>query len=80
MNVAKSTEIDVWGKAKGIDDQDKVKKDERSYWFGQYLILYDKQMKGYREKDVVNNAWIAPAKDLEFFENGKNNFILLFMQ
>ena len=93
MNAAKSTEIDVWGKGKEIDDQDKVKKDERSYlnvhffftfpifesWFGQYLILYDKQMKGYREKDVVNNAWIAPAKDLEFIENGENNFILLFM-
>ena len=22
-----------------------------------YLVLYNKQMKGYRERDVVNNAW-----------------------
>ena len=28
-------------------------------------------MKGYREKDVVSNAWHAGAKDLEFIENLK---------
>ena len=30
----------------------------------QYPVLYDKQMKGYREKDV-NNAWNVVEKDLK---------------
>ena len=45
----------------------------------QYPVLYDKQMKIYREKDVVCNAWNAGAKDLEFIENNKSNFILFSM-
>ena len=28
--------------------------------------LYNKQMKRYRDKNVVSNAWNAGAKDLEF--------------
>ena len=28
---------------------------------------------------MVSNAWNVGAKDLEFTENGKNNFILFFM-
>ena len=35
-------------------------------------------MKGYREIDVVNDAWNAEAKDLEFIENGASNLILFF--
>ena len=44
-----------------------------------YPVLYDKQIKGCREKDIVSNAWNAEAKNLEFTENGKNKFILFFM-
>ena len=39
-----------------------------------YPLLYDKQMKRYREKDLVSNAWNAGAKDLEFIENKKSHF------
>ena len=28
----------------------------------QYPVIFDKQLKGYREKDVVTNAWNAMAK------------------
>ena len=35
----------------------------------QYLVLYDKKMKGYRELDVMRNAWNAWAKDVEFIKN-----------
>ena len=31
----------------------------------QYPVLFDKQLKGYREKDVVTNAWNAVAKEIE---------------
>ena len=37
-----------------------------------YPVLYDKQKKGYREKDVVSNAWNAMAKELEFNKNAKS--------
>ena len=37
-------------------------------------------MKGYREKDVVSNAWIAGSKDIEFTENvNESNLILYFI-
>ena len=40
----------------------------------------DEQMKVYREKDVVSNAWNdGRAKHLEFIENGESHFILFFM-
>ena len=45
----------------------------------QYPALYNKQMKGYREKDVVSNVWNAGARGLEFIENGKSHLILFFM-
>ena len=38
----------------------------------QHPVLYDKQLKGYREKNVVSNAWNAVAKDIEFIENGES--------
>ena len=41
-------------------------------------VLFYKKMKGYREIDVVNDAWNAEAKDLEFIENGASNLILFF--
>ena len=31
----------------------------------QYPIQFDKQIKGYREKDVMTNAWNAVAKEIE---------------
>ena len=36
-----------------------------------FPVLYDKQVKGYKERDVVTNAWDTVASDLEFVENGK---------
>ena len=36
-----------------------------------FPVLYDKQVKGYKERDVVTNAWNTVASDLEFVENGK---------
>ena len=44
----------------------------------QYPVLYDKQIKGYKEKDVVSSAWNV-GKNLELIEYGKSNFILFFM-
>ena len=41
----------------------------------QYPVLFDKQLKGYREKDVVTNAWNAVAKEIEFIGNGKSIYI-----
>ena len=31
----------------------------------QYPVLFDKQLKGCREKDVVTNTWNAVAKEIE---------------
>ena len=31
----------------------------------QYPALFDKQLEGYREKDVVTNAWSAVTKEIE---------------
>ena len=36
-----------------------------------FPVLYDKQVKGYKERDVVTNAWDTVANDSEFVENGK---------
>ena len=36
-----------------------------------FPVMYDKHVKGYKERDVVTNAWDAVASDLEFLENGK---------
>ena len=44
-----------------------------------YPALYDKQIKGYKEKDVVRNEWNSGAKDLEFIENGISKLIVFFM-
>ena len=41
----------------------------------QYPVLFDKQMKGYREEDAIRNAWNAGAKDLKFIESCKSNLI-----
>ena len=43
------------------------------------LLLYNKEMKGYIEKDVLINAQHARVKGLGFIENCKSNLILLFM-
>ena len=32
-----------------------------------------------KKNDVVSNAWDVVAKDLEFFENFKGRFILVFI-
>ena len=34
-------------------------------------VLYDKTSRGYKEKDVVINAWKKVAERLDFIENGK---------
>ena len=38
-----------------------------------YPVLYDKRAPGYKEKDVVFNAWGEVADKLDFVENGKNS-------
>ena len=35
-----------------------------------FPVLYDKTEKGYKEKDVVTNAWVIVAEKLDFIENG----------
>ena len=35
----------------------------------QHPVLFDKQFKGYREKDVVTNACNAVAKEIKIIEN-----------
>ena len=35
-----------------------------------FPVLYDKQVMGYKERDVVTNAWDTVASDLGFVENG----------
>ena len=36
-------------------------------------VLYDKRVRGFEEKDSVQNAWEKVAESLDFTENG--NFI-----
>ena len=38
-----------------------------------FPVLYDKRVKGFKEKDAVQNAWEKVAESLDFEENG--NFI-----
>ena len=38
-----------------------------------FPVLYDKRVKGFKEKDTVQNTWEKVAKSLHFEENG--NFI-----
>ena len=38
----------------------------------QFPVLYDKTVKGYKEKDIVKNAWDNVAESLDFVENSKN--------
>ena len=38
-----------------------------------FPVLYDKRVKGFKEKDAVQNAWEKVAESLDFAENG--NFI-----
>ena len=45
----------------------------------QYPVLYNKRAKGYREKDVVKNAWNVETKNLKFIENGNSKLILFYM-
>ena len=37
-----------------------------------FPVLYDKSEKGYKEKDVVSNAWGKVAEKLDFIENGSH--------
>ena len=43
-----------------------------------YPVLFDKQLKGYGEKDVVTNTWNAVAKEIEIGRflllSRKNNY------
>ena len=45
----------------------------------QHPVLYDKKMKRCAEKGAVSHAQYVGAKDLEYIENGKSNFVLFFM-
>ena len=36
-----------------------------------FPCVYDKSQKGYKEKDVVRNAWSKVAEKLDFIEDGK---------
>ena len=38
-----------------------------------FPVLYDKRVKGFKEKNAVQNAWEKVAESLDFAENG--NFI-----
>ena len=38
-----------------------------------FPVFYDKRVKGFKEKDAVQNAWEKVAESLDFAENG--NFI-----
>ena len=38
-----------------------------------FPVLYDKRVKGFKERDAVQNAWEKVAESLNFEENG--NFI-----
>ena len=38
-----------------------------------FSVLYDKRIRGFKEKNSVQNAWEKVAKNLDFTENG--NFI-----
>ena len=38
-----------------------------------FPVLYDKRVKGFKEKYAVQNAWKKVAESLDFTENG--NFI-----
>ena len=38
-----------------------------------FPVLYDKRVKGFKEKDTAQNAWEKVTKSLDFEENG--NFI-----
>ena len=40
----------------------------------EYPALFDKQAKGYKQKDIVNNAQRKVAEALDFTENGKLHF------
>ena len=41
-----------------------------------FPCLYDKTKKGYKEKDVVTNAWNSVVNQLDFIEDGK---LILFV-
>ena len=43
-----------------------------------FPVLYDKSEKGYKEKDVVVNAWRRVAEQLDFIKNGRPNYFLNF--
>ena len=41
-----------------------------------FPCLHDKTKKGYKEKDVITNAWNSVANQLDFIEDGK---LILFV-
>ena len=40
-----------------------------------FPCLYDKTVKGYKEKEAVQNAWDAVAESLDFVEDGLLFFV-----
>ena len=44
----------------------------------QHPVLCDKQLKGYREHDVVTNTWNSVGKDIALIENGRVYKLTLF--
>ena len=45
----------------------------------QYPVLYDKQMKEYREKDAARNARNTGVNNVKLIEIGESKLILFFM-
>ena len=43
-----------------------------------YPVIYDKSNKGYKERDVVVNAWVEISQSLEFVNDGKMVLFLNF--
>ena len=52
-------------------NQSSLKEEEKVKHFP---VLCDKQVKGYKKRDVVTNAWDTVASDLGFVENGNIMF------
>ena len=45
-----------------------------------FPVLYNKQVKGCKERDVVTNAWDTVASDLEFVENGRTIYFAFLVK
>lgn len=37
-----------------------------------FPVLYDKEVKGYKDKHIVATGWSQVAERLDFIENGRN--------